>query len=470
MNPRISLREALSDPNLLGSSLAGDSWKAWRTLLIAAMGEALSDDERAIFAKLTGREREPPRPVEEFLAVVGRRGGKSRALATLVAYISGLAEHPSLVPGERGVVLCIAPDTRQASIALEYCEAVFEQSSILRSLIIKRTTDTLSLSNGVDIEVRAASFRRLRGPTYVAVIADEAAFWTTDESSSNPDREILDAVRPGLATTGGPLILASSPYARRGVLWQGYKRHFGPGGDPLVLVAKGATRELNPSLPQSVIDRAYERDRAAAAAEYGAEFRTDLEAFVSLEAVEAWVGDYREMAPSSEHRYFAFVDPSGGSSDSFTLAIGHKDRSDNSIVIDAVREVRPPFSPEAVIGEFAALCRSYRIYFVTGDRYGGEFPREGFAKLSIRYEPSAKPKSELYRDFLALLNSRRVVLPKHEKIVQQLVGLERRTSRGGRDSIDHAPGSHDDLANSVAGVAEVITSGRGGYNLAALAS
>ena len=72
MKPRISLREALSDPNLLGSSLAGDSWKAWRTLLIAVMGEELTADDRAIFAKLTGREREPLRSVEEFLAVVGR--------------------------------------------------------------------------------------------------------------------------------------------------------------------------------------------------------------------------------------------------------------------------------------------------------------------------------------------------------------------------------------------------------------
>ena len=134
MKPRISLREALSDPNLLGRSLAGDSWKAWRTLLIAAMGEELRDDERAIFTKLTGREREPLRPVEEFVAVVGRRGGKRRALATFAAYISGLAEHPSLVPGERGVVLCIAPDTRQASIALEYCAAVFEQSPIFANL------------------------------------------------------------------------------------------------------------------------------------------------------------------------------------------------------------------------------------------------------------------------------------------------------------------------------------------------
>jgi hypothetical protein len=38
-------------------------------------------------------------------------------------------------------------------------------------------------------------------------------------------------------------------------------------------------------------------------------------------------------------------------------------------------------------------------------------------------------------------------------MVSQFVGLERRTSRGGRDSIDHAPGGHDDVANAVAGAA-----------------
>jgi hypothetical protein len=237
-----------------------------------------------------------------------------------------------------------------------------------------------------------------------------------------------------------------------------------------VLVAKGATRELNPSLPQSIIDRAYERDRASAAAEYGAEFRTDLEAFVSMEAVEACVGDYREMAPSSAQCYFAFVDPSGGSSDSFTLAIGHKESSDKSIVIDAVREVRPPFSPEAAIAELARYAEAIASTSSRAIGTAESFREEGFAKCSIRYELSAKPKSDLYRDFLALLNSRRVVLPKHEKIVQQLVGLERRTSRGGRDSIDHAPEATMIWRNSVAGVAEVITSGRGGYNLESLGS
>jgi outer membrane immunogenic protein len=35
--------------------------------------------------------------------------------------------------------------------------------------------------------------------------------------------------------------------------------------------------------------------------------------------------------------------------------------------------------------------------------------------------------------------------------VTSLQGLERRTRSGGRDIIDHAPGAHDDLANSAAG-------------------
>ncbi len=50
--------------------------------------------------------------------------------------------------------------------------------------------------------MRPASFRKLRGPTYVAVIADELAFWYADVAYANPDIEILTAVEPGLATTG----------------------------------------------------------------------------------------------------------------------------------------------------------------------------------------------------------------------------------------------------------------------------
>jgi len=91
--------------------------------------------------------------------------------------------------------------------------------------------------------VRASSFRRLRGPTFVAVICDEAAFWFSDELAANTDSEIVNAVRPGLATTGGPLIIASSPYAKAGLVWELHRAHYGAEGDPLILVAQGASRD-----------------------------------------------------------------------------------------------------------------------------------------------------------------------------------------------------------------------------------
>jgi hypothetical protein len=50
------------------------------------------------------------------------------------------------------------------------------------------------------------------------------------------------------------------------------------------------------------------------------------------------------------------------------------------------------------------------------------------------------------------------------RVLAQIVGLERRTTRGGKDSIDHAPNAHDDLVNSVAGVVAALNLGRHGYD------
>lgn len=333
-----------------------------------------------------------------------------------------------------------------------------KNSPILKQLIETRTVDTLRLTNGITIEVRTASFRRLRGPTFIGCIADEAAFWMSDESA-NPDVEILNAVRPGLSTTGGPLIIASSPYAKRGVLWDAYRKHYGKDGDPLILVAQGASRDFNPSLPASVVDRALERDREANTAEYLAQFRNDIAQFVSYEIITACVGDFIEQAPRDGVTYFAFVDPSGGSADAFTLAISHAEgeSDDERIIVDAIREVRPLFSPEAVVHEFSTLLKTYRIGLVRGDKYASEWPREQFRKRNIGYVCSEKTKSDLYRDLLPLLNSGRITLPKSDRLVSQLTGLERRTARSGKDSIDHAPNFFDDIANAVAGAAQAST-------------
>jgi hypothetical protein len=210
-------------------------------------------------------------------------------------------------------------------------------------------------------------------------------------------------------------------------------------------------------VPQRVVDRALEKkDRARATAEYLAEFRTDVEGFVALEIVEACTGDYREMLPAASNFYRAFTDPSGGSDDGFALAISHK--SNDRIIIDAIREARSPFSPDAVVDDFAALLKSYRVSRVTGDRYAGEFPRELFRTHCLAYDLAKQTKSELFRDLLALLNSG----PRNDRLQGQIVGLERRTSAVGRDTISHPDRGHDDVANAVAGAAAL--SKFGGYD------
>src|SRR5262245_51582815 len=127
MKPLILIREALSHPMLFGDVLPGESWTPWKTLLIAAMGEPLTDDERIIFQKLTKREMEPLMPVEETWVIAGRRAGKTRAMSVLAAYLTCLVDwKDSLVPGERGRLFVMAQNTKQALIAFSYTKAIFE--------------------------------------------------------------------------------------------------------------------------------------------------------------------------------------------------------------------------------------------------------------------------------------------------------------------------------------------------------
>ena len=459
MKPLVPMRVALSDPDLFGAILAGKSWAPWRVLIIACMGEPLTVEERAIFETLTGRPAAPAERVEEFWAIIGRRGGKTRAIAVLAAYIAALVDFSDvLAPGERASLPIISASLWQASKCKQYLSGIFANVPALRKLVENETNDTISLSTRVDIECRPASFRTSRGGTCCAVIADEVAFWRSD-STANPDVEILNAVRPSLATTGGMLACISSPYARRGELYNAWKRDYGSEGDAAILVAKAASRVINPSLSEKVVARAYERDEAVASAEYGAEFRTDVESFVAREVVEGAVIPGRFELPFVDAMtYRAFVDPSGGSSDDMTLCVGHREKE--TIIVDAIRAVKPPFSPEAVVADFAALLKSYRVHRVRGDRYAGQWPREQFRKHGIEYQVADKPKSDLYRDCLPLLNAGRVELLDDKKLVSQLCGLERRTARGGRDSIDHAPGGHDDVANAVAGVVDALSARR----------
>ncbi len=416
MRPLITMRQAISDPALLGSAFprkAGelDTWVPWKSMALAAMGEVLRSKELAAFQMLTKRETAPTERVEELVIIKGRRSGGTTFAAVIVAYLAGLVDYADVLGvGERGTALLMAPTQRQAEVAFKRVEGLFDASPLLRSMITGRTATSLSLNNGID-EVQSASPRSLRGLTLVGAVADEAAFFQTESTSRNSDVEIMNAVRPALMTTRGLLVIASSPYAPQGELHDAYTKFYGKDGP--ILVAKAGSRETNPTLSAEYVARQIARDPAAGRAEYEGEFRTDVTGFIDrdklTEAVDQGVA---ERPPTGGH--VAFADAAAGleesaDGDSYTLSIGHA-IDDGTVIIDLVREWKPPFSAADVTSSVASLLLEYGCDTVTTDGYSAGFVRSELARHGIGHAVSEFDKSALYAATLPMLTSRRVRL------------------------------------------------------------
>jgi hypothetical protein len=450
----LNIIQAISDKHLF-KPLFRDlkTWAAWFVFLKALFALPMTKDDLALYHRCTGRETAPGQPFREAWVPTGVRSGKSFIAALVAVFLACFRDYcPHLAPGERAEILVIASDRTQAGVILRYIKGFLNSNPMLSKLVEAERAESIDLSNRVTIRVATCSYRSIRGFTAAAVICDEIAFWA-DELTANPATEVLRAIRPRLATIPNSLLLAiSSPYARSGPLWQAFQEHHGK-DDSDVLCWQAATRTMNPTISQKLIDRDMAADPEAAASEWQGLFRSDLETFLPIEAIEAVTipGRY-ELPPMPGVTYTAFVDPSGGRKDAATLAIAHKEKE--VAVVDLARRWKAPHDPSQVAAQMAETLKAYRVRKVSGDRYGGAWPETEFSKHGISYQPAEKSKSDLYIDFLPMVLSGRVELVENKTLFSELRALERRTRKGGRDLVDHPPGpkSHDDLANAVAGV------------------
>lgn len=418
-----------------------------------------------IFTACTGRQVWPAIRAKIVSIIVGRRGGKSYITAIIGIYLA--TRKYKLKLGTKGMVMILARDREQAGVIRGYVLAFLRALDELREQFADDPTQKLiELKNGITIEVRAAGEAGTRGYTVVAALMDEIAFWPTDPDSAKQDKKVIRALRPAmLGIKNAMIVMLSSPYAKRGELWENFRKAFGKDDQTRYLVWQADTLSMRPSddpeLLQEIKDE-YEDDPESAKAEYGALFRTDLENIYSRTNLEKCSVVGRFSAPYVKGvRYRAFVDPSGGSSDSYVLAIGHDETRTvdgeklKIPVLDFYKEWVPKFDPAGVSKEVILLCKSYKISSVTGDAYAGEWPRDPLKKGGINYVLSEKSRSELYLDFLPVVNSVQcelLDLDHHRKAMNQFTNLERRVGRTGRDSVDHPPGGHDDVANGIAGV------------------
>lgn len=443
---KISIDKALSDPQLLGMFMRGDSWGAWRTLWRAAYALPPQKGDLEIFKACTGRDKWPSEPAREIWIIVGRRGGKSVNVSLLGTFMGAFNEY-RLSAGEMATIPIISPTRQQSRIVKGFISSFFRENPFLHGLVVNETAYEITLSNRVAISIMSSDFRSIRGYSCPLVILEEAAFFY--QEGSRTDTEAIRATKPSLATLNGILCVISSPFAKSGAVWEAYSKYYGVDGDALVW--KSPSTVMNPLLDQTMIDRAMSEDREAGLAEWQAEFRSDISSYINPEVVdECTTWGCHERAPLDSVAYFGFTDMAGGSGkDSATLAIAHSENG--KAILDCIRETRPPFSPEQVVEDFSNVLKRYRCQRVHADKYAGDWPKERFSQHGIAYEAEARSKSELYVELLPLLNSVQVELLDNDTLRHQLCALERRTRAGGRQNIDHPTSGKDDVSNSACG-------------------
>jgi hypothetical protein len=427
-----------------------ESWKAWFCFLRVLFALPLDADDLALFQQCTNQTAPNPNGYLEVSLICGRRSGKSLILALIACYLGCFRDYrPHLVKGEFATIMVIASDRKQAQSIFRYLKG-FLSVPLLAGLIERETNEILQLTNGVSLEVQTASFKTLRGRTVAASLNDEACFWQTDDGSANPDSEIFAALRPAMATIPGAMLFkASSPYAKRGSMYDDFQKYYGQENSP-VLVWKAATWVMNSSVPQDFIDAEFKRDRASAAAELGAEWRTDISGWLDIATIEAAVDNDVLVRPHTlSHTYVGFADSSGGVKDSFTCGIAHSESG--LAVLDLLFEVQAPFSPAEAVRQVAGVLKQYGLSTVTGDRYASGFIIDAFAAQGVTYKFSERDRSTVFTDALPLFVAGCARLTDNKRVVSQLAALERKTSSGGRDKIDHPRGQHDDAALSVCG-------------------
>ena len=468
----MNIIEAIQDRRLFRPFLADKndsihSWCNWLVALRLLYGLPVKEKYAQLVLECTGRKLESFKAdgigFKEAHFTVSRRSGKSRIVSIICAFSACLeGQEELLAPAEVGIVSICAPTKRQGFVIKTYLRGIFEEVPLLENEVIRDTSASFTLSNGVVCEILVGTGKSTRGFSTLTCVVDELAFFGIEESGLSQvksDVELIRALKPGLSLTNGRLICVSSPYAQRGYCYRSFKKHWGnPSSN--VLYWNCASRVMNPLLPQSIIDEAMEADLQSAKNEWLGEFRSDISHYLPEEVILSVVRAGRlSLMGRPGISYSFFCDISGGRIDSSVLCVGHKNEEKKTI-IDAIYQYKSPHSPSECIADMCCKIRRFSGHRVIGDNYSANFCKDEFRRNGICYERCETPASGLYLELIPVICSNQIELLDNPVLISELANLERRVKSGGKDSISHSPLGHDDVANAVAGLSFILNAGQ----------
>lgn len=427
-----------------------------------AQPKGLSPADRVIARLVFGDVDEiPPEARHVLAALCGARAGKSYVLCALrLLHLALTVSLDTLAPGELAAGIIIAPDTRLAKQTLRYVSGAVQSSSVLRSMVVSDSSESLILRrpDGKTVDIACLPATRggsaVRGRSLVAAVLDEACFFRDTNYQVN-DLEVFKAVAPRIVP-GGQVIIASTPWSQFGLLYELYKRNH---SHPVDAVAAHAPTTVlrDDERTRELVERERERDPDNADREFDANpMSEDVLEFFDAATV---AGIVDENAPD----VLALL-PNQTAMCALDTAF-RKDPSAAVIVrngvggyeVSEVAEIRPdpgkPLKPSETIKALFERAARHRCGSAVADQHYIETVREHCGYMRLHEAPGGNEgKAEMYIAARTVMRESRFKLSAtHTRLLSQLRQVIAKPTPGGGISIQspRRGGAHGDLASAL---------------------
>jgi hypothetical protein len=397
-------------------------------------------------------------------AVCGARAGKSYVIVALRLVHGMLVRDVSRVPpGPVAAALIIAPREDLRREVFRYALGAVQAKPELAAMLVGQPSGDvfrLRRPDGYEVEFKAgvatSGGTAARGQWWTDFALDECAFFR-DSSFKVNDAEIF---RAGAARVlpGGQTIVASTPWAQAGLLYELWRDNYGKPRD--ALVAHAPTLALHDSeMTRAIVERERRRDPDNARREFDAEFMTSgTTVFFEAASIDAAV---------SEEPFYLHPGDEVAAGGDFGF------RSDSSACVKVARrgttlhvyggvEKRPeagaPLKPSATVAAFAEAIAGECPYLMADQHYR-EAIAEHLDAHGLTYAPAPLTPADSYVRARMLLREGRVVIHVGQlpdgmgaRLLQQLREVQGKPTSGGGMSIVHprwSQGGHGDIVSAL---------------------
>lgn len=386
----------------------------------------------------------PPVAYRTLVSVMGRDSGKTQMGAGIAVYLMMTAPLTGIGPGDLPTVGIVSPSVRTSRIAFRRAIALVHETPELKARLVGETKESFILrrhdGREVGLEVFAASLggRALRGPTFIAVLFDEAAQFRDKADAQVNDSDLYAAAMPRIKVLA---LFLSTPWAQEGLFFKLASENHGAPRTALVAQASTLLMRDNDPAIQAAIEFERERDPDNCQREFFAEFMASGSSmFFDPRAIDDAIDD--ELGPGThpddDEAVFFGGDVGLVRDASALVGLGAKGAKRDVLRILTTMELRPskaePLKLSKVISSFAGVLKSYDVRSFLADGHAREPAREWAAEeeISIMARPEgAGVLHEAYVTLRQAFNDRRIRIPRDPRLLAQLRSVTVRPLPGG---------------------------------------